>query len=259
MRLQEKNLEILVRNRGFAFTDTFFPYTSGQIGLYYVYSEAVMQNGSDYAKAIQSVAYLVNKQMNEDENFIISGGETRDWIFSNPVAFFLQKAHASLYKDGKIIGTDMKDRKVVHVADLNNEGSSLRDHWLPAIRNNAGILEGLIFYVERMEDGIKVVRSEGLASKTNAVVVLDANAWDYLIRNNVITQEMYRNLMIRLEDKKSWALDMLKSRKGFEELINLFKNPKTKEKARKIVNIGYPEIKEELSARCLQEEGFDFD
>ena len=48
--VQQKHLEILVRNGGFQFTDSFFPYTSGQIGPYYVQSAVVMNNGKDYAE-----------------------------------------------------------------------------------------------------------------------------------------------------------------------------------------------------------------
>ena len=52
---------------------------------------------------------------------IIAGGESRDWIFSNPVAIEMNRAAVMIYKDGKHIGADMNGKNVVLVSDLNNE------------------------------------------------------------------------------------------------------------------------------------------
>jgi len=117
--LQLRHLEALVRNKGFQFTDVFFPYTSGQIGPYYVQSAVVLNNGADYSRACKDMARAIKPSKESCD--VISGGETRDWIFSFPVAAELELPHAMIYKNGKILGADIKDKKVVHVADLNNE------------------------------------------------------------------------------------------------------------------------------------------
>ena len=243
--LQARNLEILVRNDGFKFTNSFFAYTSGKIGPYYVNSEAVMKDGRTYAEAIDSVSKYALRLMGD---FIISGGETRDWIFSNPVAVKQGNAHVSLYKDGKMLGADVKERNVIHIADLNNEGSSPRDFWIPMIRKAGGVINDIVFYVDRMEEGAKVMKDLGL--KSIAVVQLDEFAWEYLRRRDIINSETYANLIERMNNKEKWAEDMLISNIGIENLSRLFSGAKkSRERAFKILDTGYPTIKEEILDR----------
>jgi len=106
-------------------------------------------------------------------------------------------------------------------------------------------MEDILFYVDRMEAGVQVMKDLGLRS--HSIVRLDETAWNYLQRIGVVNEEAYRNLMRRTEDKDSWAEAMLHSDKGFEEFHRLFKgNPKERGKAVKIAQKGYPHLKEEL-------------
>ena len=140
--MQIRNLTAFAKSPGsFDFTPTFFPYTSGEIGPYYVQSAAIMTNGNDYKIACQDIASMVKNAMGEGFNGIISGGESRDWCFSLSVSEILGLPPAMIYKkDGsgqcKTIGADMKGKIVAHVADLNNEGSSPRDMWVPTIKGS---------------------------------------------------------------------------------------------------------------------------
>jgi hypothetical protein len=110
--IQERGLDILAKHKGgFQFTNTFFPYTSGEVGPYYVQSGVVQNDGLDYLHAIGDMSALVERTLGADrlqdclQKFVISGGETRDWIFSGPVAVDLSKRHSvsiphiMLYKD----------------------------------------------------------------------------------------------------------------------------------------------------------------
>jgi len=241
--LQKKHLEILVRNKGFEFTDTFFPYTSGEIGPYYVQSVVVENNGEDYYQVIKDMVGLISRNVKIDNSTVISGGESRDWDFSNPVAYEFKLPHAKIYKNGKVLGADMKDKKIIHVADLSNEGFSLRDLWIPAIRDRGGKIEHIFFYVDRMENGPNVMEELGLQSY--ALVPLDDKAWDYLLENNVVSSEIYADLKERgttKEERDSWARKMLKSDRGFKILKRFFENPNTKQKAMKIIEKGYPDM-----------------
>ena len=245
--VQQGNLEALVRNKGFQFTNVFFPYTSGQIGPYYVQSAVILNNGADYSGACKDMATAINYYKKYD---IVSGGETRDWIFSFPVAVELELPHAMIYKDGKILGADLKDKKVIHVADLNNEGSSPRDLWIPTIKGAGGKIEDIFFYVDRMEDGAEVMKGLGLNSY--ALVPLDQFAWDYLQQKNIVTPEVYKSLSERgqtTESRKQWAYKMLRSEKGIAKLANLYQDEKNYKKAKKIVEVGYPELEAELKDR----------
>ena len=258
-KLQEKHLEVLARNRGFQFTDTFVSYTSGKIGPYYIQSAVVMKDGRDYDKAIEDISEMIFDVMNNVNimDYVVSGGESRDWIFSFPVAVNLGKPHAMIYKDGKVFGADMNGRYVIHVADLNNEGSSLRDLWVPTIRREGGKIDDVSFYVDRMEDGVKVMKDLNLRS--HSLVQLDKNAWKYLRKDGVVSKGVYKNLMERMENKEEWAKKMLQSEEGFKTLFNLAKgNERDRSKVKKILEIGYPEIGDELMDR-LKEERVDLD
>jgi orotate phosphoribosyltransferase len=248
--MQKRNLDNLAKSPGgFQFTRTFFPYTSSEIGPYYVQSAAIMSNGPAYSMACKDMAELVKGTIGEDFKGVISGGESRDWCFSGNVAQILELPHTMIYKTDetgkcKVIGADMKGRNIVHVADLNNEGSSPRDMWVPTIRNTGGKIEHIFFYVDRLESGVEEIKKLGLQS--HAVIPLDEHAWKYLQEIKVVTPEIYQSLCQRMEDKHKWATDMLRSEAGLETLVSLLGSLKTREKAQKVLSIGYPEIKDEI-------------
>ncbi len=254
--MQERGLDILARSKdGFKFTSTFFPYTSGEIGPYYVQSGGVQCTGRDYITAINDMASLVSDAIGAERvsKAVVSGGETRDWIFSNPVAFKLGMPHVMLYKDGKTVGADMNGMEDIHVADLNNEGSSLRDYWVPIIKKAGGTIQDVFFYVDRMEDGVQVVRDLGLRS--HAGVPLDAHAWDYSQKIEIVNPEVYKSLMERAENKDDWARAMLRSLDGIDTLAALIASAKTLDKAKRILDVGYPDMKAELIDRLKSRVG----
>ena len=244
--MQERNLQFLIEDNGFQFSDTFFPYTSGQIGPYYVSSESVMSNGWHYKIACEDLSDLIEMEYPRKLVDVIAGGEKRDWIFSGPVAMCLEKAHVMICKDGTYIPAhaNIKDKNVVLVCDLNNEGSSPRDKWVPVIRKAGGIIERIFLYVDRLEDGVGVMKELGL--KSEAVVPLNEHAWDYLQKNGVIHETIYKNLRERMEDKDAWARRMLQSEAGAKRLAELYDDTKKREKVATIVYKGYPDMEEKL-------------
>src|SRR3989344_2905770 len=225
-RIQRNGLDILCRNSGFEFTNLFFPYTSGEIGNYYVQSAVVMREGNDFDKSVKLM---------------------RDLIFSMPVAALMKKPCAMIYKSGECVGASLVGRTATHVADLNNEGYSLENYWLPIIRKNGGDMREVFFFVDRLEDGAKVVDS--LNIRGHAAVPLNVDAWEYLQKKEVISGEIYLSLQERLEDKTQWAHRMLKSDKGLNELKRILLDSRTIHKGIKIINAGYPELREELVDR----------
>jgi len=189
--VREQNLLNLAKNGGFKFTDKFFLYTSGKIGPYFVQSIDICKNGADYAWAIDSMKNLILHEIGNCEFDVISGGESRDWDFSNPVAVALQKPHTKLYKDKDPIGASIRDKIVLHVADLNNEGSSPRDLWVPQIKKQGGHIFDIVFFVDRNEEGTNVVKELGLES--HAVITLNKDAWQILLDKNYVTLQVYNS------------------------------------------------------------------
>ncbi len=245
LELQKENILLLAEQGEPKFTETFFPYTSGQIGNYFIQSIAIENNGVSYTKAINSIKEIIEGTIGVKGFDVISGGETRDWDFSNPVAVMMQKPHTKLYKDKKPVGAKVNGKSFVHVADLNNEGSSMRDFWYPQIKNNGGIMTHAFFYIDRLEDGVEELKKLGLES--HSVIPFDSNAWQFLIDSKKISPEVYQSLNERLEDKTAWAHDAL--RKHTSHLIGLLKDSSTKAKGEKILNVGYPEIKNEIVSK----------
>lgn len=229
---------------GFQFTKKWFPYTSGQIGPYYVQSIAITSDGQMYRGVIDAMIKIIELNIGVDNFDVISGGESRDWDFSNPIAVLLKKPHTKLYKNGKALGADMCGKRVLHIADLNNEGSSPRDQWVPAIQKAGGTISDILFYVDRLEDGVGEMKKLGL--KSHSVISLNETAWNILIQHGKISQDVYDSLKLRMENKKEWAHTMLRSSaKKLRDMLDST-NSKTRAKAKKILDKGYPEIKLEL-------------
>ncbi|MCX6993352.1 MAG: hypothetical protein NT011_09460 [Kiritimatiellaeota bacterium] len=231
--IQETNLRNLLNTGAFRFVDErtpWFPYTSGQVGPYYVQSTTVEKDGVAYATAIQSLVGLIQAEFGAFD--AISGGETRDWDFSNPVAIALRKPHLKMYKDGKVLGADIAGKTFLHVADLNNEGSSVRDYWKPIIEQGGGRLAGVVSFVDRMEDGFTVLKKLGI--RLFCVVPLDARAWGVARETGHVSPALYAELVARQGNRDAWAEHALLSHPDYFRRFH--HDPKTRAKAARIIN-----------------------
>jgi orotate phosphoribosyltransferase len=238
--LQALNLRNLLKTGAFRFIDAstpWFYYTSGQVGPYYVQSISIEKDGTKYACAVKSLVALIKAEIGRFD--VISGGETRDWDFSNPVAVSLKKPHAKMYKDGRLIGADVKGKTVLHVADLNNEGSSVRDYWRPIIAKNGGSLIAVVSFVDRMEEGVELFKKIGLPSFP--VVPLDKPAWDLILTDGLISGGLHKQLIARMRDRRKWAVNALLANP--EYFRRFYSADATRAKAEKIMRT-YPEITE---------------
>lgn len=203
-----------------------------------------MENGKDYTLACEDMTTLVKRVIPNLDNIVIAGGETRDWMFSGPVATRLNLPHTMIYNDGKVIGAKMKGKDIAFVADLNNEGSSPRDKWVPTAIKEGGNPKYIFFFIDRLEDGTKVM--EELNLESNALIPLDREAWDYLEKEKIVTNFQHGALCERMKDKYEWAKFMLQSEDGLDCLASLIASKKTKEKGEKILLQGYPKLKNTL-------------
>jgi orotate phosphoribosyltransferase len=238
------------------FTDTWFPYTSGEVGPYYIQSIAVEGDGAAYRRAVDALCELAELTVGVDGFDAVSGGESRDWDFSNPVAASLSKPHIKIYKNGRLLGAEPAGARILHVADLNNQGSSMRDIWEPTLREAGGKLVGALFFVDRLEDGVGVLRDLGIP--TASVVPLDEAAWAFLRDIEYISDDLYVSLRRRLEDKHAWGIEALRSH--IEPLGEMLESTDEKEisRGRRILDVGYPQHREEL-LDILNRRGFDVD
>ena len=102
----------------------------------------------------------------------ISGGERRDWFFSIILANLLNKPHISIFKDlstmvsdsnfKTINSPDLKNKKVLHIADLITVASSYKRYWAPAIETLGAKITDSMVVVDRMQGGEELLNSLGI-------------------------------------------------------------------------------------------------
>jgi hypothetical protein len=154
--------ELLVETKAYRDLEEPVILTSGQLGIYYINTERLVQDNGEYEKygdSSQAMIAHAIKMTQEHPTFdeviqilvndakrllpdlgkrpcAISGGQRRDWLFSGPVAKRLDIPHLSLFKSGSIEiitpdgksyhYTDVQDKgyEALHIADLLTEASS---------------------------------------------------------------------------------------------------------------------------------------
>lgn len=215
--------------------DKPFWYTSGKIGMYFinaeflygseeeskallanvdealnnhqtlpkkVFDEVFSQYNSNeiYKATIDSLVETIKNSINLDEIDYISGGERRDWVFSNMVAYILKKPHISVFKDLTAWVSDsdfskteevvtLEGKKCLHVSDLINTAASYVRAWVPIIEKLGGKMEWTITIVDRMQGGAEILAGYGV--KTYSLVKVDKNLFKMALEKGAISSEQY--------------------------------------------------------------------
>lgn len=215
-----------------------FWYTSGKIGPYFINTHFVYGSQEDANSLLsfidecladkmtlpEKVFQKVLKQYNENEIYCnvidfmkdyivknidisevdyISGGERRDWFFSNIIAYLLDIPHISIYKDLSAVVSDSKfektekitnleNKKVLHIADLITIASSYIRAWIPAIKNIGGQMCWSCVVVDRMQGGKDKIEAEGV--KAYSLVNVDNTMFETAYKNNIINEKQLQML-----------------------------------------------------------------
>lgn len=151
-----------------------------------------------YHDVIEHIKSYIEQNINVKEIDYISGGERRDWFFSNIIAYLLNKPHITIYKDLSTVESNydfsqtkevsnLEGKKVLHVADLITVASSYIRAWIPAIKNLGANIMWSCVVVDRMQGGKEKLEAEGV--KSLSLVNVDTNlfksAFDMGIINNI--------------------------------------------------------------------------
>ncbi len=185
-----------------------FWYTSGKIGPYFINTHFIYGNEEDakallsfideqladkialpknvfekvlaqynsnkiYKDVIDTMISKIKENIDISEIDYVSGGERRDWFFSNIIAYLLGKPHISIYKDLSAVVSDSKfttttkldsleNKKVLHVADLVTVASSYIRAWIPAIENFGAKMCWSCVVVDRMQGGTEKIKEKGI-------------------------------------------------------------------------------------------------
>lgn len=215
--------------------DKPFWYTSGKIGMYFinaeflygseeeskallanvdealsdhftlpkkVFDEVLSQYNSNeiYKETIDALVEAIKSNVNLDEIDYISGGERRDWVFSNMIAYILKKPHISVFKDMTALVsncdfsttkevTTLEGKKCFHVSDLINTAASYVRAWVPIIENLGGKMEWTVTIVDRMQGGAEILAGFGV--KTYSLVKVDKDLFRTALAKGAISEEQY--------------------------------------------------------------------
>lgn len=154
------------------------------------------EENSIYKYTIDELVKSIKENVNIDEFDYISGGERRDWFFSNMVAKILNKKHLTIYKDLTVVESDSKfesnkivekidNAKVVHVADLVNTASSYERAWIPVIEKMQGKIIASAVVVDRVQGGKEVIEKNGI--KSLALLNLDSSLFNTAYELKILT------------------------------------------------------------------------
>jgi len=187
----------------------------GEIGIYYNNTESTVEDGAEFKNYGENAGGMYRhavSMMQRNPNFkevidilvddarpflvrenrpAISGGQTRDWLFSMPVAHVLGVPHISLYKPalGKpdkievhmpggaaAIQQSIRGYHALHIVDLLTEGSSCHNSrnglgWIPMLRNAGAEITDLVAVVSRLQGGEENLA--GIGIKVHSEVAID--------------------------------------------------------------------------------------
>ena len=197
-----------------------------------------------YHDVIENIKSYIEENIDVDEVDYISGGERRDWFFSNIIACLLQKPHITIYKDLSTVesnydfsktfkASNLEGKKVLHVADLITVASSYIRAWIPAIKNlGANILWSCVV-VDRMQGGKEKLEAEGV--KSLSLVNVDTNLFKNALDMGIINENQLELLNNFFKDPDKCMREFLINHPEFlENALN--SDEKTKKRAKLLVD-----------------------
>ncbi len=267
--MDKELIELLFQTSAFhvAPEDKPFWYTSGKLGPYFINVD-YLYGSEQYSKSLLSVIdeLLVNNSKEEipsllcekimehynnnkifkttidklveyiknnfDLNLIdyISGGERRDWYFSIPIAYLLEKPHITMFKDLSAVTStsDFKETKVAsslsgkklfHIADILNTGSSFEKSWAPAANKLGAKINWALFTVDRNQHGGDIL--EGLGIKAYSLIQISEELFNIALNGNIITKPQYDMLCKYYENPDETMKEFIKNHPTFiDDVIN---------------------------------------
>lgn len=151
-----------------------------------------------YKSVIDTMKSYIEENIDINQIDYISGGERRDWYFSNMIAYLLDKPHVTIYKDLSTVlsnSTFTENSKVekiegknfLHLADLLNQSASFTRAWIPAIKNLGSNIIWSIFAVDRMQGGTETLINDGVT--VHSLLKIDDSLFKKAFELGVINEE----------------------------------------------------------------------
>lgn len=197
-----------------------------------------------YKDVINHMKSYIEENVDISQIDYVSGGERRDWFFSNMIAYLLEKPHITIYKDLSSVVSDykfektetvsnLKDKNVLHVADLITVASSYIRAWIPAIRNLGANMRWSCVVVDRMQGGKDKLEAEGV--KPLSLVNVDTDLFKTALDMGIINENQLQLLNNFFADPDGSMRNFLIEHPDFlEDALN--SDEKTKKRAKLLVD-----------------------
>ncbi len=187
----------------------------------------------------------IKSNVNIDEIDYISGGERRDWFFSNVIAYLLKKPHITIFKDHETLVSnhdfsttkkisDLSNKKVLHVTDLVTSASSFSRFWIPAIRDLGGEMVATCFIVDRKQGGNELLTSENI--KPISLTCIDINTFKKAFDLGIINSASLELVEKFIEDPYTSMRNFLLEHPEFIEESLKATDPKTPGRIRNLLD-----------------------
>lgn len=198
-----------------------------------------------YKNVIDFLKSSIENEINLDEIDYISGGERRDWFFSNIIAYLLKKPHISIYKNLNAVVSnynfettnlvcDLKNAKILHIADLFNTASSYLRAWIPAIDKLNGKMVSTYVVVDRMQGAKELLSKKQV--KGYSLINVDSSLFKKAYEMNIISQNQLEMLDKFLENPdKSMKRFLLEHPDFLQNALNSL-DEKTRKRAKLLVD-----------------------
>jgi orotate phosphoribosyltransferase len=165
------------------------------------------KNDKIYKALIDGMVSFIrgNDELKEVE--YISGGERRDWFFSLIIADLLHKPHITMFKDlssvcyckgDNCFTTDLKSKKILHIADIITEASSYTNQWIPAAHKKNGEIKWSLVVVDRLQGGAENLKAAGV--KSYALVEMDKSLFEKAFSLGYIDKDQYNTVIGYMDD-----------------------------------------------------------
>ena len=189
-----------------------------------------------YKYVIDQMKEYIETNIGVENVDYISGGERRDWYFSNIMAYLLNKPHVTIYKDLTTVLSNsdftssepvesIEGKNFLHLADLLNQSASFTRAWIPAIKNLGSNIVWSIFAVDRMQGGTETLTNDGV--KVHSLLQIDDSLFTTAKELGVINDEQLTMLREFKKDPDGSMKQFLINHPEFIENAKNSDNPKT--------------------------------
>jgi len=203
------------------------------------------QKNNIYKYTIDTMVEAIKNNVNIDEIDYISGGERRDWYFSNMIAYILKKPHLTIFKDLETFVSpynftstekvfDLEGKKVLNASDLVTAASNYVRSWIPAIRNLNGNLAWTCYIVDRKQGGTEVLEKENI--KTIPLAVVDDLLFEKAFELNIINETQLNMLKGFYRDSYTTMREFLINHPEFIEETLKSNNERTQKRVKLLVD-----------------------